>query len=312
MKRYLFLLCLIFTSFFILLKTAHAGCPSGNIPPYHVNFGNKDVSGIHTGQEIKTISFPGNGMLVSNCSYGQIYWKFATAHDPNGDQYTFQTNIKGVGIKAQKTGLCNTTDGMIYIFSGPACTSNKANYPWREDGTYTFTLIKTANVTSSGDFGGIRIASGYSDNTIMDLFLLEGSITVPSCNAVSTTNVPLGTWDTSDLSGIGSTTADVPLDLTISCPDSGIGISAKITADTDDSQPGTLNLADGSDSATGVGIQMMDASGDPLVLNTKFRIITSASAGSFNPGWKAHYIQTGTAVTPGDGNASITVAFTYN
>ncbi|MCK7228270.1 hypothetical protein L8P27_10505 [Enterobacter asburiae] len=60
-----------------------------------------------------------------------------------------------------------------------------------------------------------------------------------------------------------------------------------------------------------MGIQMVDNNGVPLQLNQKFLVGSLPSGGAYFINWKAHYIQTYSAVTTENANAPVTVAMTY-
>jgi len=70
---------------------------------------------------------------------------------------------------------------------------------------------------------------------------------------------------------------------------------------------------DASSTATGVGIQLLDGDGNPLVLGTKrpFTGYNATMGGNFKIPLRARYRQTGNTVTPGSANSAVTFTMTY-
>lgn len=246
-------------------------------------------------------------------NYGVKSYAPSLTYTGQGRAY-FNSGVQGVGFS-----LAAGSISPIWIPPGQTSaipySSGRADIYWGS----TFQFVKTGNIQAGNFNSGIVAAYIVSENgawqTETPIQMGAGNVVViqDTCTVnTPTVNVNLGVWNTGDLSGIGSKTTDVPVNMSLACQNSGIAISATITADADASQSGTIKLTAGSTSASGVGVQLVDSNGNPLTLNNKFTVTSSTNVGAYNPGWKARYIQTGNTVTPGDGNAMVTVAFNYN
>lgn len=88
-------------------------------------------------------------------------------------------------------------------------------------------------------------------------------------------------------------------------------VVATADKDTDTSQQGAIKITAGASSASGIAVQLLDKSNQGVMLNQKFVVGTTTANGQYDFGWTARYIQTKSAVTTGDANASTTLALTY-
>ena len=236
---------------------------------------------------------------------------------------TFSTNIPGVGV--QIGGVFPITSNKSSGSSNSGWISNGAsswtafsisNIGWGQEFYIHYSpsirLIKTSNNVTGGALSGlIAKANAIADQGSAYLSLyLSGSVVNASCSLqMSTINVPLGTWDTSYFSN-NQTTSSVDIPLQFNCPSSGVRVNATISANAFSPTQGIVNINTGSGTASGVGVQILNASGSGLPLNNSFAVGTSTQ-GTYNPGWKARYYKINATVTPGDANAMVTVSFNY-
>jgi type 1 fimbria pilin len=171
---------------------------------------------------------------------------------------------------------------------------------------------------------------------------LTGSINIVALTCMtSDVNVPMGTNKIASFSGIGS--ASTPVNFMISltgCPGfpgyygnaSSIPTSSQsavISAGTlvpntlslrldpvdtpIDATHGVLSLSAGADPATGVGLQVLDASGAPWALSQNQLLSLPLAAGTtaLNIPLSARYLQTAATVTAGSANAVATYTIIY-
>ena len=120
----------------------------------------------------------------------------------------------------------------------------------------------------------------------------------------------MGNYLTTEFTGVGHTTTSQPVPIQLNC-DAGARINAVVTAmaDTSTTQQGAIKLTSGG--ATGVAVQLLDKNGVGVKFGQKFVVDTVTSAGTYDFGWTARYLQTQSAVTTGNADASATVALTY-
>ena len=70
---------------------------------------------------------------------------------------------------------------------------------------------------------------------------------------------------------------------------------------------------DGSSSAAGIGVQLLDGDGNPAILGTKrpFAGYNGATGGNYTIPMRARYRQTGDTITPGSANSAVTFTMSY-
>lgn len=304
---------------FILLgfNTCYAGHSTCTLTApqlkFNVNFGQLTVlPETPVGSVLGTVAIEPTFQVLGSCTAGTFTKESRFEMDYNnpvsGFQNVYKTNIDGIGIRAQISSSSGSSY-LNWILSKDYSSAQAIN-----DGSeMKFELVKIGNVTSAGRLTeGLLVESFWDNKTPQAYYMQNSTIVVPSCSANSSTlNVNLGQHNTADLTGIGSKTADTPVNVSFSCPSSGVGITASIQAEADTTQPGTMKLA-GSTSASGIGIQITDGNGSPLQLNTTFTVTSDANTGTYNPGWVAHYIQTGEKISSGSANSTAIVTFNYN
>lgn len=242
---------------------------------------------------------------------------------------TFSTSIPGVGI--QLGGVFPVTSNKGYnqtysLWLQNGATSETAftisDIGWGEqfDIHYSpgFRLVKTSDSLTGGTFSGVvgtARASGNQGSASLSINV-TGNITVttPACTILTpSVNTNLNNHLTTEFTGVNSSTASEPVTVQLNCPKSGMKVMATVNAtpDTSTALPGAIKLSAGSGlTAGGVAVQMLDAGSNGLPLNSPVQYET-VSAGIFDFGWKARYLQTGTTVTAGEASASATVSLTY-
>lgn len=142
----------------------------------------------------------------------------------------------------------------------------------------------------------------------------NGNIKVAGCTVSSSTSVTvsMGDWYATDFTGMGSTTSKQPIPIVLNCA-AKAKIIATIQADSSDAQNGEINVTSsgGGTAATGIGVQLVDAANNPLLLNSSFIITNSAPGGSYSFDWYARYIQTSTPISAGPANAVAVLTLSY-
>ena len=159
----------------------------------------------------------------------------------------------------------------------------------------------------------------YYDNTAQKKIILAKiaipsnfRITLASCtiNGVDTHNINLGDWDDKKFKNIGDTSNNVDIPIALSCV-ANTNIKVNVTSDAiDNASTGKLSLT-GANKATGIAVQLLNNSSNPIALNTQWTQQDNAPEGDYIFGWKARYIKTSNTVTPGTANASATVNIRY-
>ncbi|WP_126282604.1 fimbrial protein [Burkholderia stagnalis] len=262
--------------------------------------------------------------------------KAGTTATLNGKAYNvWNTNVPGVGVAIGVNPYVSTCGSRGWQdlgkpsgtfpspWSGGVCTQNGSV---TNGGQALLALVKTgpitagtvsglqfegASVTGPGLTGPFTIgASGHV------LFSLTPTIiNVAACTTPNVT-VNMGSTMQSAFKGIGSTTnPPVAVNVAVNACPSGLNsiqyefipVNAVL-----DSTNGVLALSSDS-TATGIGLQLKDSSGNALKYNTQYTLTSynTSTGGSYTIPLKAAYYQTAATVKPGSANAVLTFTMMY-
>ncbi|EOV8837972.1 fimbrial protein [Cronobacter dublinensis] len=145
-----------------------------------------------------------------------------------------------------------------------------------------------------------------------------GEILDSACEVVNSQSSPLvvnlGKIAKTAFTGVGSTTNPTSFVLQLkNCPETVTKASIKFGGTTDADNANVLALTGGTGAASGVGIQLLDSSNEPLNLYTASADYTLENGTATNSlAFGARYIQTGASVTAGTANGSSTFTVEYN
>lgn len=258
---------------------------------------------------------------VSVACSGQGYGVHATSLQASGVANVFRTDIPYLGLKIVEVTSFTPVGGNPARWATPAFNFNGTLSP-----SYQVSLVVIAPVTGSGD------SFSYSEPIAQD-FISDSPVALVNARVLhrlrigsfntqvtgsapcttSNVTVNLGNHNASEFGGPGSTTAAT--DFTIELRNCPAGMR-RIAYQIDPAAaivPGTGNsvvtLSAGS-TATGVGVQLLDATGAPVAMSTQLSI--GDSGGSYTIALKARYYKTGATVGGGSANSAMTFTITYN
>lgn len=145
----------------------------------------------------------------------------------------------------------------------------------------------------------------------------KGEILDAACTVVNSVSSPLdvnlGQVAKTAFSGAGSTAAATKFTLQLKdCPSSVTKASVKFDGTSVAGDNSVLALTQGAGVATGVGIQLSDASNAILPLFTASTSYPLVSTGTNNLDFIARYIATAATVTAGPANAVASFSIIYN
>lgn len=272
----------------------------------------------------------------------------------NGFSRVYETGIPGIGIAIYTFKSPSFSVPFDYAAWQDEVTETTMGWVAQEGSIeFDIVLIKTGNI-SPGTLNGSQLpqlqynftAQNISPIT-MGTLRFTGTINIVSqtCQTPDVVNVPMGDYKVKDyFTGKGKTTEwkDATISLT-DCPqfhgilsdgrntwytdnnNNGIGaitnniLTLKLSPNTTpvNSASGILGLTSGTDSATGVGIQMAygstsDNSHELVDFDvSKNYTMQSNATGSQSMPLVARYIQTDSTVTPGKANATVTFTINY-
>ncbi|OMQ23803.1 fimbrial protein [Serratia oryzae] len=214
-----------------------------------------------------------------NCTGPNLFASKVIGHDMQElSDHVYSTNVPGIGLRFKR----RTETGYVLTYPGVRMVTNQRySYPvFLEATTFILEVIKTEPITGSGRVAsGPYTSYGYigSDNPQLTTSLSADALTIvsPSCLVSGGNNqsVDIGTIHRNQLSGKGSFAGGRNFELKLKC--SG-GVSLSGFADIKMTFDGTLatgtavadgvliNENTGSQSAQGVGVQVLNEDQSPL------------------------------------------------
>ena len=127
-------------------------------------------------------------------------------------------------------------------------------------------------------------------------------------------DVQLGKVSKTIFTGTGSTSTATKFDIQLTnCPETVTSAAVNFGGTPDADNNSTLALTPDADAATGVAIQLLDTTGQPVSLYTPSRQYPLMAGSTVNDlEFGARYIQTQAAVTAGPANSVSTFTIIYN
>ncbi|WP_158515305.1 fimbrial protein [Paraburkholderia phytofirmans] len=256
-----------------------------------------------------------------------------------GVRYTvFNTSVAGVGIAVGVSGIsaCSTSafrdlgtpNSGITLVPAPWVFTNGCTVgsgPANVGGQAQIAFVKTGPITPGTASGGVlfeaaavvgpfstgaTLVSGMRKSFKVDSI----SFTVGSCT-IPDMPVSMGSYKASTFTGPNSSSNPIDFSVAVnSCPAglNGIQYSFDAPSGVINATAGVIALSSNS-TATGIGLQLKDNSGNALKYNTNYTLSSynKSTGGSYTIPLKASYYQTGKAVTAGSANGTLTITMTY-
>jgi type 1 fimbria pilin len=249
---------------------------------------------------------------------------------PGAGVTTFPTGIPGISYQIVRTNtLVSWPNGNLN--TGLQGCNYFAAFGWFcPQGTTQTTfsvntqlqLVVTGAFTDSTIPSGIlgywqfqTLANGGGTSTAQIVaFNLNNPVNIvvnPACSITTNpVNVTLPAISTSALASIGATAGTTPFAIALNCPGGASGASLSVQLDYNGTASGIQGvLTPTGGSSTGVGVQLLNQSSNPVTFGTPQKVGT-ISTGDTNVSFFARYYRTGT-VTPGTLQASATFTLLY-
>lgn len=301
------------------------------------------TAAVCTGNTIDASVSPPALAVSRNVAPGTILYQVVNARTPSNSvscsgvmfmvtQYTtplattaladvYQTNVPGIGIKVVAnflgvdTPIANTT-----TYWGDTTTN------WRGGTYFPYSLYIVA--TGPVSPGTVSLANplitdyaSASSTSLSDPMVLHTlsvnpfNVTVENCTTPSVA-VNMGNHSLNEMPAVGSTTSTTSFSIALnSCPSGMNGIEYELDPVTT-IVPGTGNSVvtlDSGSTAVGIGLQVLDGSGNPFSLGTPvaFTGYNASSGGSYTIPLQARYYRTASPVVAGSANTAMTFTMTY-
>jgi len=285
------------------------------------------------GGVIKEISVPINQQdSVGRCDWsgGRSIGEYVNAAQKRpvpGFSDTYETDVPGVGIKLFRDS------GSIQVYYPHQRSFGGGSSVMLVGGRFHIQLIKTAAQTGSGVIApNGRFTTHYFDGDgasrplLTSTFKGSGTIVVsPTCEVQAGSRniaVDFGSVPNTTFTGVGSKAVDRDFEIRLNCQGSNVAayqskIGIRLDADQDSSNmPGVLKLSAASNSATRIGIQVVQRDGSS---EREVRFGQTVNVGTTVPGTsvmalplRARYVQTlAGAVGSGVANGKATFTIKY-
>ena len=264
---------------------------------------------IPNGQVLSTsTATPINQTVHFSCYGGGNYWGLINqvGSTPGPTTNLFPTSVAGVGYRVLQRGG--------YIYPYPYFRLNGAN--WQENDAVTLEIVKTGAIADGSVLNSGLLATfqagprGYGSISDAVIKLANSlTFTAPACQ-VSTPNinVTLPTVSSGAFSGVGSVTGATPFQIGLQCSS---GATVRITMTTATPVAGQTGvIAPSSGTTSGVGVQVLNSSGNPVQFGNP-AVIGATPNGSMTVNYSARYFQTAPAVGPGTLGATATFTLSY-
>ncbi|MGH8785763.1 MAG: fimbrial protein [Cupriavidus necator] len=251
-------------------------------------------------------------------------------YSEGGINYTvYQTNVAGVGLII---GAASALPGSGWTSPRNAPAAWEVWTVWTNSGTasgvrfgigFTFAYVKTGpiqggTVSLAGTIAEAGMAQQYqaSNATSVVPVVVTGNATFAelACKTPDVT-VNLGTHQNKEFAGPGTYTSSTGFNIALNnCPAGMNSVNYRIDAVTPvlDAANSVVSL-DASSTAAGIGVQLLDSSGNVFPLGTTKVLsdYSGSTGGSYVIPLKARYYQTGSTVTAGAANSGMTFTMTY-
>jgi major type 1 subunit fimbrin (pilin) len=323
--------CLLLPLLMLSGAPAHAICTATGIPnsaPFVMPSSISVPSGVAVGTIIYTspqiVSATVNGSCDSKGGYMLVGYAQSM---PAAGSLTgvYQTNLSGIGVKV----VAPITNTGTPITLNPSLWQEQWSYlPNLSTGfssAWQIQLVVTGPVTTGTLVLPPVLAESInsdSPNSLVNQILfanltISGStnIVVVTCTTPDVT-VNMGNHSASEMSGIGSTTSSTSFSIALNaCPAGMPGIQYEIDPITTivGGLGNSVVTLDGTSTASGIGLQLLDGTGNPFTLGTPvtFSGYNSGTGGSYTIPLRARYYQTDSQIKPGSANTSMIFTVKY-
>ncbi|WGS54653.1 fimbrial protein [Paraburkholderia sp. D15] len=301
--------------------SARADCPTTGLPKTF-NYGPIAVSNnLAVGDVI-----PGTVQsftLSGKCSAGSLANQTVVAcpssqYPVSGTSDVYSTGLAGVGMRMRNSS------GTPLIGSG-YCDVRSSLGTTAADGSFnvsgTLELVKTGTITGgtitptstvANYFTGLLGTGVVLNNGTNTMQIANGTaIRTVTCSVTAATayqTVPLATISPSMLANAGAVAAKTPFSLALNCDK---GISVAITFTSASGASGIPSVLGSNGSASGVGVQLLDASQKPITLGTALPLTSSTLGNDSFPFYAQYYRLSAATVKAGRVNATGIFTMSY-
>ncbi|UTJ49466.1 fimbrial protein [Atlantibacter subterranea] len=206
---------------------------------------------------------------------GEVYyWAIAPWNVSSGIDYTYNTNIVGVGVRAR------ARNGGYWYFSAEDGHPASAGYGRIVIGYVIMELVKTGEISTggtinTGQFGYVRGDGDPAGLHGEDVMITGGTITLPVCNLNNGNQINIDFGNGIAVTDVASGTIEKTVDYSLSCTYDNYGLKMKIIGNgasfnnnllkTDIAELGITFKADGADYPLNSDFNFATAAAKPVL-----------------------------------------------
>lgn len=306
----------VFTVFFGWSCAARADCPvTGGMPVFA--YGSVAVPvNLSVGEVIPgTIrSFRLSGQCVLAGLFNKDIVACPTKAAVAGLSGVYATGVTGIGMRMRNnagvalddTGGCQTQSSL-----------GKTDATGKFDVAGTFELVKTGPVTSAtlgsaASYNTGVLNTGYVlNNGASYMYVADGTaVKAVTCSVTAATanqTVSMRTANSSTLAATGAVSGKTPFSIALTCQS---GVKVNVTFSSAAGASGVDSVVKSTGTATGIGIQLLDASDAPIALDQAHKVVESTSGNTTIPFFAQYYRLSGGTAT-GTVQAAATYTMSY-
>lgn len=300
-RRWLTHILIVLASMLGWSTQAYAECPTTAGLPATFTYGSVAVSDSTAVGDV----IPGTVQkftIIGKCSLSTLFNKPVVACPPSGTAVpgmtgVYPTNVAGVGMRMRDangkpmvgTGLCSTDSQL-----GTTGSDGSFNV------SGTFELVKTAAVTGGAISGATyrtgvlnsnyELNNGSAGMSVANNTPVRG-VTCSVAAASANQTIPLATINPAMFPVAGSVAAKTPFSLGLNCQ---AGVNVSVTFSSASGNSGVASVLANAGSATGIGVQLLDASQAPITLDAALPL-TSSTTGNMSFRFFSQYYRLGVA-----------------
>lgn len=184
----------------------------------------------------------------------------------------------------------------------------------------TAQLVLASTASATGILSAPNLTLGWAQTNLLGLVVASGAnigslgfsgTVVNSCAVNATQTVALPTVGTASFRGLGSTAGSTGFTIALRCPSGVSSSSVTFTTSNPQSGPnGVIAPTQGTGYASGVGIQVLNATRTPIQWNAA-QLINAPAGGALNLQYFARYYQTASSVSAGRVAGTMTYTLSY-
>lgn len=296
---------------------AYSECPTTSGLPAVFAYGTVAVSNALPVGEI----IPGTVRsfnLIGKCASSSLYNKPIVTCPASGTEVAgmtgvYPTSLGGIGMRVRDA------QGKPMVGTG-TCSTDSSLGNSGSDGAFnvsgTFELVKTGPVSPGSVSGTYRsgvLNTGYVLNNGADSLTIASGTAIRSVScsinpATANQTVFLATVSPTMFGSAGSVAARTPFALALNCQS---GVKVSVTFSSASGKASIPSVLASIGTATGIGVQLLDATQTPITLDSSF-ILTSSSTGNMSFDFYAQYYRLGVApISPGTVKAMAIFTMSY-